>query len=281
MEVFANAKINLSLDVLGVREDGYHEVKMLMQSIGLADRITLEPRDEGIVLRTNRPYLPCDARNLAYRAAELFFQATGIQSGVFINILKRIPVSAGLAGGSTDAAAVLTGLNRLFDAKLSRRRLCELGATLGSDIPFCILGGTALAVGRGERIHRLPSLPRTYLVLMKPPIGISTPKIYQELDRCSIVAHPDTDRLIQLIKSREVKTLAQEMVNVLEPVCETFEPRISELREELLCLGALGARMSGSGPTVFGIFESYEKAEAAASRLRGRGDEVIVTATRH
>lgn len=281
MEVFANAKINLSLDVLGIREDGYHEVKMLMQSIGLADRITLEPREAGIVLCTNRPYLPCDGRNLAYRAAELFFEVTGIQSGLFINIIKRIPVSAGLAGGSADAAAVLTGLNRLFGTRLGRRRLCELGATLGSDIPFCILGGTALAVGRGERIHRLPSLPRTYLVLVKPPIGISTPKIYQELDSRTIDRRPDTDRLIDLIKKKEVGALAAEMVNVLEPVCTFFEPRIAKLREELLHLGAQGARMSGSGPTVFGIFESYEKAEAAAAALRGRGDEVIVTATRH
>lgn len=280
MEVFANAKINLSLDVLGIREDGYHEVKMLMQSIGLADRITLEPIPSGIVLRTNRAYLPCDARNLAYRAAELFFTETGIQSGVRMDILKKIPVSAGLAGGSADAAAVLTGLNQLFDTRLSRRRLCELGATLGSDIPFCILGGTALATARGERIRRLPPLPRVYLLLIKPPISISTPKIYGELDRRVIDRHPDTDRLIERIRSRDVAGLAREMVNVLEPVCETFEPRISALREKLLQCGAIGARMSGSGPTVFGIFERYEQAEAAAAQFRGHGDEVIVTATR-
>lgn len=280
MEVFANAKINLSLDVLGIREDGYHEVKMLMQSIGLADRITLDPIPDGIEVRTNRSYLPCDARNLAYRAAELFLRETNIQSGVRIDIIKKIPVSAGLAGGSADAAAVLTGLNQLFDTGLGRRRLCELGATLGSDIPFCILGGTALAVGRGERIHRLSPLPRVYLLLVKPPISISTPKIYEELDRRVIERHPDTDALIDKIKKRDVLGLAKEMVNVLEPVCETFEPRISDLREKLLQCGAVGARMSGSGPTVFGIFESYEQAETAAAQFRGRGDEVIVTSTR-
>ncbi|MBO4954631.1 MAG: 4-(cytidine 5'-diphospho)-2-C-methyl-D-erythritol kinase [Clostridia bacterium] len=280
MEVFANAKINLSLDVLGVREDGYHEVRMLMQSIGLADRITLDPIPSGIMLHTNRSYLPCDARNLAYRAAELFLKETNTSSGVKMNIIKKIPVSAGLAGGSTDAAAVLVGLNQLFGTKLSRRRLCELGGTLGSDIPFCILGGTALATGRGEQIHRLPPLPKVYLVLVKPPISISTPKIYTALDQQEIACHPDTDALIEKIKARDVSGLAQEMVNVLEPVCETFEPRISELREKLLSCGAIGARMSGSGPTVFGIFETYEQAARAADAFRGRGDEVIVTSTR-
>ncbi|MBQ1935455.1 MAG: 4-(cytidine 5'-diphospho)-2-C-methyl-D-erythritol kinase [Clostridia bacterium] len=280
MEIFANAKINLSLDVLGVREDGYHEVEMLMQSIGLADRITLDPIPSGIVLHTNRSYLPCDARNLAYRAAELFLKETNTQSGVKMNIIKKIPVSAGLAGGSTDAAAVLVGLNQLFRTKLSRRRLCELGGSLGSDIPFCILGGTALATGRGEQIHRLPPLPKVYLLLVKPPISISTPKIYTALDQQEITRHPDTGALIEKIKAQDISGLAQEMVNVLEPVCETFEPRISELREKLLSHGAIGARMSGSGPTVFGIFETYEQAAKAAESFRGRGDEVIVTSTR-
>lgn len=281
MEVYANAKINLSLDVLGIREDGYHEVETLMQSIGLNDRITLKPQKNGITLRTNRPYLPCDERNLAFRAAALFFEESGIASGVSIDIWKKIPVSAGLAGGSTDAAAVLSGLNRMFKAGFSRRRLCEIGAKLGSDVPFCLIGGTALAVGRGEQIRRLPSLPRTYLVLIKPSIGISTPRIYRELDQREILVHPDTQKLIACIKEKDVASVASHMVNVLEPVCESIEPRIGALRKSLMELGALGAQMSGSGPTVFGIFKSYEAAEAAAAHLRGNGDEVIVTATRH
>lgn len=280
MEVFANAKINLSLDVLGIREDGYHEVRMLMQSIGLADRITLNPMPSGISLRTNRAYLPCDSRNLAYRAAELFFNETGVAGGVQIYVSKRIPVSAGLAGGSTDAAAVLIGMNQLFKTGLSRRRLCEIGAKIGSDIPFCILGGTALAYGRGEQLKRLPPLPKVYLVLVKPPINISTPKIYGEYDRCEVAQRPETDRLIEQIKAKDVDGVAAGMVNVLEPVCESFEPRISDIRKQLLDCGAIGARMSGSGPTVFGIFKTYEEAVAAAERMRGNGDEVIVTSTR-
>ncbi len=280
MEVFANAKINLSLDVLGIREDGYHEVRMLMQSIGLADRITLEPTTSGISVKTNRSYLPCDSRNLAYRAAEAFFEETGVTGGIQIYVAKRIPVSAGLAGGSTDAAAVLTGMNQLFRTGLSRRRLCEIGAKIGSDIPFCILGGTALAYGRGEQLTRLSPLPKVYLVLVKPPINISTPKIYAAFDRCEVTERPDTDRLMEQIKKKDVAGVASGMVNVLEPVCEAFEPRISILREQLLDYGAIGARMSGSGPTVFGIFKTYEQAAAAADRLRGNGDEVIVTSTR-
>ena len=280
MEVFANAKINLSLDVLGIREDGYHEVRMLMQSIGLADRITINPIPSGITVKTNRAYLPCDSRNLAYRAAELFFTETGVSGGVEIYVSKRIPVSAGLAGGSTDAAAVLVGMNQLFRTGFNRRRLCEIGAKIGSDSPFCILGGTALAYGRGERLMRLPPLPKVYLVLVKPPINISTPKIYTAFDQCEVTQRPDTDRLMEQIKAKDVLGVASGMVNVLEPVCEIFEPRISVLRQQLLEYGAIGARMSGSGPTVFGIFKTYEQAAAAADRLRGNGDEIIVTSTR-
>lgn len=260
LTVKAFAKINLSLDVLGTLPNGYHEVKMVMQTVSLYDSVELEKRDEGILLGCSLRFLPTGPENLAYRAAEAFFKETGISGGVKIYLKKHIPVGAGLAGGSSNAAAVLTGLNRLYEAKLSTRKLCEIGTTLGADVPYCIIGGTRLAEGIGEKLSPLPRLPECYIVLVKPSFSISTKWVYDNIDSCPNIVHPPTDELISALEKGDLYSVCSNMGNVLEDVSIAHYPILSSVKEDLTSLGAIGAQMSGSGPTVFGIFDNEEKA---------------------
>mgnify|MGYP004553610507 FL=1 len=272
----AFAKINLSLDVCGRLENGYHDVKMVMQSISVFDIVTIRRINEGIELSTNLPYLPIDSRNLAYRAAEEFFSYTGIKSGVRIDISKRIPVGAGLAGGSSNASAALKGLNRLFDAHLSLKQLCSIGVKLGADVPFCILGGTRLAEGIGEKLSPLPRLPHCSIVLVKPAFSISTKSVYEKIDSCKNIVHPNTDLVIKGLYEKNLSMITRGMGNVLEEVSVSEHPVIKKVKEELMSLGAISAQMSGSGPTVFGIFETTDGARRAKSVLWGKYKTVYI-----
>lgn len=264
VEIKAPAKINLALDVTGVREDGYHEVSMIMQSIRLSDRVTIRRTARpGIVLKTNLPYLPTGKGNLAYDAADLFLKETGITAGVHIEVEKNIPVAAGLAGGSTDAAAVLCGMNELFETGWSEETLCEKGLRLGADVPFCILGGTALAEGIGEKLTRLPNAPGFHVLLVKPDRGVSTKEVYGRLRLNEETVHPDVPGMIRAIEAQDRLKLAAGLSNVLEPVTKELCPEIEEIERQMKSFGCEGVRMSGSGPTVFGLFADRGRATAA------------------
>ncbi len=266
----SRAKINLSLDVLARRLDGYHEVRMIMQEIDLYDRISLMNRQDrpGIRISTNCPYIPKNNANIAYRAADLLRKKFNIPWGLDIHIDKKIPVAAGLAGGSSNAASVLLGLNQLWDLGLTKECLMGLGATIGADIPFCINGGAAIAEGIGEKITNIDGLHNVWLVLSKPCISISTKEVYSSLDLSKIKKRPDTRKLLKAIEERNLYTLSKNMVNVLEAVSEQKYPIIRELKKKMIEFQALGSMMSGSGPTVFGIFKTYESAKAACANLR-------------
>ena len=267
LTVKAFAKINLSLDVLGTLPNGYHEVKMVMQTVSLFDNVELTKTDGEISLSCSVRFLPTNSDNLAYRAAEAFFKETGIKGGVKIYLKKHIPIGAGLAGGSSNAAAVLVGLNKLYDAKLSTRKLCEIGTALGADVPYCIIGGTRLAEGIGEKLSPLPRLPFCHIVLVKPAFSISTKWAYDHIDACTDIVHPPTDKLIKALEDGDLQGVCNNMGNVLEDVSITHYPILQEVKKDLVELGAIGAQMSGSGPTVFGIFEDEEKAKAAKEIL--------------
>ncbi|MBE7026348.1 MAG: 4-(cytidine 5'-diphospho)-2-C-methyl-D-erythritol kinase [Ruminococcaceae bacterium] len=266
----SHAKINLSLDVIGKRDDGYHEVLMIMLSCGLCDSITLTRIDSGIELSSNLSFLPCNEKNLAYKAAQSFFEYTGINGGVKIELSKRIPVGAGLAGGSGNGAAVLCGLNMLYETKLTEDELCSIGSTLGADVPYCIHAKTMLASGIGEKLTLLDDFPKTPIVIIKPPFGVSTPTVYKQIDEAPIQTHPDTQLLIDAIKKGDVKTVAQNMVNVMEEVTVKMHPIIGDIKTELLKSGALGVLMSGSGPSVFAFFDSYDAAKKAAQPFKNK-----------
>lgn len=264
LKMKARAKINLGLDVLKKREDGYHELRMVMQTIDLCDEIVLAPvKEQGIFVRTNRPELPVDERNLVYRAARLLMEEFGISGGIRIDLDKQIPMAAGLAGGSSDGVAVLKGMNKLYGLGLSRQQLCERGVKLGADIPYCIMGGTVLAEGIGERLTALPAAPGCHVLLAKPWIDVSTGFVYGQLRADELAAHPDIDGQADAVRRGDFAEMAGLMGNVLETVTIPAHPVIQEIKEEMLRLGAAGAMMSGSGPTVFGLFDGREKAEAA------------------
>lgn len=280
LKLKARAKINLGLDVIRKREDGYHDLRMVMQTIGLCDELVLSQVDtEGIFVSTNRPELPTDERNLVYRAARLLREEFGLPGGIRIHLEKKIPMAAGLAGGSTDAAAVLRGMNELYGLGLSEAQLCERGVKLGADIPYCIMGGTALAEGIGERLTKLPEAPRCFVLLVKPWIDVSTAFVYGHLRADEIVDHPDIDGQIAAIQSGDFPDMTEKMGNVLELVTIPAYPVVQEIKEEMLGLGAAGSMMSGSGPTVFGLFDDREKAEAAYRKMceRGTGRDVFLT----
>lgn len=261
----ARGKINLTLDVIGKRDNGYHDLRMIMQTINLYDTIFIrKTRVPGIRLSANYAWLPTNEKNIAYRAAQLFFEEANIEDGVALEITKRIPVSAGLAGGSTDAAATLIGLNRLFKTRFSREKLMEMGLQLGADVPFCILRGTALAEGIGEKLTPLPNMPYTHVVLVKPPISVSTALVYQNLDINTIQNHPNTEAAIQALKEGNRYQIAKNMVNVLEQVTTKMHPIIQDYKDDLIRHKAIGAMMSGSGSTVFGLFEDKKKAQEVA-----------------
>ena len=258
----AYAKINLGLDVIGKLENGYHEVRMIMQSVDLYDKITVTRNDSGkITIKTNLSFLPTGPDNLVYKAADLLRQEFGIKDGIYIDLYKFIPVAAGMAGGSTDGAAVLKAVNQLFDLKLTDEELMERGAKLGADIPYCIMGGTALAEGIGEKLTKLPDCPRCYVVIAKPGISVSTRFVYENLVLDENTNHPDTDGMIKCIENNDIDGVAARLCNVLESVTEKEYPIIADIKKDMLSHGAINALMSGSGPTVFGIFKDKEKAE--------------------
>lgn len=270
IEVRAYAKINLTLDVTGERPNGYHEVRMIMQNINLYDRLTIKQIVKNdIILSTGTAPIPSGEDNLICKACKAFFEATGLSSGLFIEIDKRIPVAAGMAGGSADAAATLQGLNELFETGLTSEELCKIGAKLGADIPFCIIGGTVLAEGIGEILTPLNPAPDCHLLIVKPAQGISTKLVYDELAPSSELKHPDTDAMIAAINAGSIKDVASNLRNVLESVTIPHVPVIDDIKNEMVELGALGSLMSGSGTTVFGIFDSKAKAEAAFYKFKG------------
>ena len=279
MRTTAYAKLNLSLDVLGRMDNGYHEMKMVMQTAGLCDDLDIELRWDGLIqVRTDLRYLPNDDRNIAARAAKLFFNATNNpQLGASITIKKRIPVCAGLGGGSADGAAVLRALNTLTEARLSRQELENLGAALGSDVPFCIAGGTALATGRGDILTDLPPLPDCPLVICKPRRSISTPELFGKIDGKKSRCHPDTAGLIDAISKKDLKNMARRMYNVFEDVLPRQYEDIPEIKSRLLDLGAIGTVMSGTGSAVFGVFDDGGKAALAHTALHAQYADCFLT----
>lgn len=272
--VKAPAKINLTLDALSKRPDGYHEVEMIMTTVDLADRIGLEPRSDGrIEIVSVDRFIPNDAKNLAYQAAALLKKKYQVEAGVSITIEKHIPVAAGLAGGSSDAAATLRGLNHVWNLQLTLDELAVLGAEIGSDVPFCVYGGTALATGRGEKIEHLPSPPPCWVILAKPVIGVSTADIYGKLD-VSRAFHPDTKLMMQAIEQKDFALMASTLGNSLEDVTLNLYPEVAELKDQMKRFGAEGVLMSGSGPTVFGVAQQETRAQRVVNALRGFCDEV-------
>lgn len=266
-------KINLGLDVLRRRPDGYHEVKMIMQTVGLYDILTMEKiAEDKISMSCNLSFLPTDDKNLVYRAAALMKEKYQIQTGVKIDLKKRIPVAAGMAGGSSNCAAALKGMNQLFDLGLSKEELCELGVTLGADVPYCIWGGTALAEGIGEKLTRIEPMPKCYILIAKPGISVSTAFVYKNLKLGQLEKHPDIDGMIECLKQEDLKGICDRLENVLETVTIPEYPIIQKVKEHLMDHDAIGALMSGSGPTIFGIFSDKKAANSALESLRSIKD---------
>jgi len=272
LKLRAQAKINLGLDVLRRREDGYHEVKMIMQTVGIYDQIELvKCKEPGIRVKTNLFYVPENENNLVYKAAKILMDEFSITEGVFIDLNKYIPVAAGMAGGSSDAASVLYGMNRMFHLGLSKQQLMERGVKIGADVPYCIMRGTALAEGIGEKLTPLPPMPECKVLVAKPAISVSTKYVYENLHANDLrpEKHPNVDAVIEGIQAGDLKKIADSMGNVLELVTAKEYPVIGELKKFMKDQGALNSMMSGSGPTVFGLFDDIEAAKAAYYRLRG------------
>ena len=269
LKLKAKAKINLGLDVVRKREDGYHEVRMIMQMINLYDKITLRKKTEpGITVTANLSYLPVNEDNLVYRAAKLLMDEFQVDGGLEIELQKYIPVAAGMAGGSTDAAAVMVGVNRIFQLGLNKKQLMERGVKIGADVPFCIMRGTALAEGIGEELTPLPAMPHCSLVIAKPKIHVSTKFVYGNLKVGELTEHPDIDGQVQALRENNLEQLVTRMGNVLETVTIPAYPVIDEIKHTMMKYGAMGAMMSGSGPTVFGIFEKEDKAQEVCRLLK-------------
>lgn len=275
----AYAKINLGLDVIRRLPNGYHEVKMIMQSIGLYDELTLKRVPDGITLTTDHPELSCGEDNLAYRAAKLMLDTWHIPGGIHIHLQKNIPIAAGMAGGSTDAAAVMKGISRLFDLEIPLPRLMELGMSIGADVPYCILSGTALAEGMGEKLTPLTPAPDFYILVAKPDISVSTKYVYEHLDITKIQRHPDISGMVRSIESSSLQGILDRMGNVLETVTIPAYPVIDTLKHRIRELGAINSLMSGSGPTVFGIFLSEQAAEFACEQLKSENSSIQVFLT--
>ncbi len=282
MRVEANAKLNLTLDVLGRRPDGYHDMRMIMQSVELADLLDITRSGSGeLRVSTNLHFLPNNAKNLAAQAALRWWEAQGNASqGLDITIDKHIPVCAGMAGGSSDAAAVLRALNELEGAGLSPAQLARIGERVGSDVPYCVTGGTALAEGRGEVLTPLPPLPPCWVVLCKPEFSISTPALFAKIDSVKLRCRPDTQGVIAALEEQDLVGVARRMYNVFEDALpERQRSRVNDIKNVLIQCGALGASMSGTGPTAFGLFDSEALAREAQERLTGVGGEVFLTRT--
>ena len=265
----AYAKINLGLDVLRRREDGYHEVKMIMQTVDIYDVLTFVKAPADVFrLSVDSAQIPDDDNNLVLKAARLLFATAGIDAGVEVTLQKNIPVAAGMAGGSTDAAATLIGLNALYDLRFTTEQLQEIGVKLGADIPYCIMGGTALSQGIGEILRPLPAPPRAHLVIAKPDLMISTKYVYENLHANSLKVHPNIDGMIEALSNRDLIKMCSLMGNVLETVTEKENPIITQIKDLMKEQGATGALMSGSGPTVFGIFTEEEKARNCFQKIQ-------------
>lgn len=276
----AYAKINLALDVLRRRPDGYHEVKMIMQTVGIYDILTFQKKKEaGICLTVNNEELPCDNQNLIYKAAELIMNTYNIKEGVDINLEKNIPIAAGMAGGSTDAAAVFHGLKEAFDLPMDMEEMKKLGVKIGADVPYCIVGGTMLSEGIGEVLTPLASPPAAYLVIAKPDINVSTKFVYENLHADTLSYHPDVDGMAEALVQGNLKGITDRLGNVLETVTEKEYPVIKQIKETMKESGAENALMSGSGPTVFGIFTKEETAQKAAEFIKEKNlaKQVFVT----
>ncbi|MEN8078859.1 4-(cytidine 5'-diphospho)-2-C-methyl-D-erythritol kinase [Clostridioides difficile] len=280
MKIKAYAKINISLDIVGKREyDGYHLLKMIMQNIDLYDEISIEKQYEEITLSCNKNYVPTDSRNLAYKAAMLFKERYNIKDGVHIDIVKNIPVSAGLAGGSTDGAAVLKLMNKLFEVNASEEELMEIGLELGADIPYCIKGGTALCEGIGEKVTQLKPFKDKILVLVKPGFGVSTKEVYKAFDINKVRVHPRTESLIEAMEKDDLKYVANNMKNLLENVTLRKHNILIRIKEEMNRYGAVGSMMSGSGPSVFAFFDDMLKAQKCYEKMKESHREVFLTRT--
>ena len=269
MELKALGKINLGLDVLGRRENGYHDVRMVMQTVYLYDQIRIEKtKKPGIELSTNLFYLPVNENNLAYQAADLLMKEFDVKEGVKITLDKHIPVAAGMAGGSSDAAATMIGMNRLFNLGLTVKEMMKRAVAIGADVPYCLLRGTALAEGIGEQLRPLPPCPNCYVLIGKPAISVSTKMVYEKLDSAQIEHHPDIDRILEGLQWHNLNKISEYMGNVLEKVTIAQYPIIEEIKNHMKEHGAVNAMMSGSGPTVFGLFDDKDTAEHACEALR-------------
>lgn len=276
----ALAKINLGLDVVRRREDGYHDVRMIMQTIHLYDKLDIQKtKEEGIAITSNLSYVPTNENNLVYKAGKLLMDEFDIKEGVSVYLQKRIPVAAGMAGGSTDAAAMLYGMNQIFDLGLSRKDLMERGVKIGADVPYCLMRGTALAEGIGEKLTSLPPMVKCPVLIAKPGISVSTKFVYENLKLNEETIHPDIDQLVTDIKAKDLHAIAGYMGNVLESVTIPEYPVIAQIKEQMMKTGAVNAMMSGSGPTVFGLFEDEETAKEAyyAMIKTGLAKQVYVT----
>lgn len=279
MKIKAYGKVNISLDVVGKREDGYHLLSMIMQNIDLYDEIEVEKQECGIILECNKSYVPVDNRNLAYKAAEIFKERYDIVDGVKINIEKNIPVSAGLAGGSTDAAAVLKVMNKLFNVNATEEELMELGLKLGADIPYCIHGGTALCEGIGEIITPIKPFRDKIVVLVKPAFGVSTKEVYKNFNLEKVKQHPKTADIINAIENDNLNFVASNMKNLLENVTLRKHKILIKIKEEMNACGAINSMMSGSGPTVFAFFDDMLKAQKCFEKMKKKYSDVFITRT--
>ena len=280
IELKALGKINLGLDVLGRRENGYHDVRMVMQTLYLYDNVTLIKKEEpGIEIESNLYFLPKDSGNIAWKAANLLMEEFNIPGGIKIILNKYIPVAAGMAGGSSNAAAVLYGMNKMYKLGLSQQELMDRGVKLGADVPYCIMRGTVLAEGIGEILSPLPPMPTCQILIAKPLVSVSTKAIYEAIDSKEIEDHPDIDGIIEGLKKQDLNKIASSMGNVLEKVTIDMHPEIAQIKNCILENGALGAMMSGSGPTVFGIFRSRRAAQEAYEKVKAQGiaKQVYVT----
>lgn len=269
LEINAYAKVNLGLDVLRRREDGYHELRMIMQTVDLYDTLTLEKtEDAGIYMTCNIPGLPCDERNLVYKSAKMMFEEYQLPGGIRIHLEKRIPMAAGMAGGSTDAAAVFNGMNELYELGIAKEHLCEMGVKIGADVPYCIVGGTALSEGIGEVLTALPNIPDCVVLIAKPDFDVSTKYVFENLHANSLTYHPDIDAQAEAIRKGDLEGVIKVMDNVLETVTEAKYTEITDIKKVMQEYGAMRAMMSGSGPTVFGLYRDEKDAKAAAEAIR-------------
>jgi 4-diphosphocytidyl-2-C-methyl-D-erythritol kinase len=279
MLVKAYGKINISLDIVGKREDGYHLLKMIMQNVDLYDAMSFEKCSKGINISCNKPYIPTDERNLVYKAAKLFMDTYDINEGVNIHLKKNIPVAAGMAGGSADAAAVFRALREVFKIDVNNNELMNLGVQIGADVPYCIMGGTALCEGIGDIITPLKPFKNHILVLVKPNFGVSTKEVYKSLDISKIFKHPDTESLIKAMEEERLEAVCGSMKNLLENVTLRKYPVLKRIKEDMIKMGAMGSMMSGSGPTIFAFFDDMLKAQRCYEKFKTQYKEVYITRT--